>query len=62
MDSLDGQAMHDAAKYVAECGQYADIHTVTVTLNGATGGTTVTIQGFAKDSTVDYLRTFEVTR
>lgn len=61
MDTIDGQAMHDAAKYVAECGQYADIHTVTVTLNGATGGTTVTVQGFT-EAMDDYERTYEVSR
>ena len=51
--------------YVEECAKHANIHTVTVTLNGH-GGADVTIQGSVPDvrggswGDVEYVRTYEV--
>jgi hypothetical protein len=68
MDSIDKHTMLTAGQYVHECSKYAFIHTVTITLNGATGGATVLIQGEAEsedpgdDNLVTYERVWEVAR
>lgn len=59
MRSIDDRTMHAAAPYVAECTSHADIHTVTVTLNGQHGGADVKIEG-TTPSDEDYERTFRV--
>lgn len=50
MDTIDMNVMNAAAIDVAIAGQRVPfIHTVTITLNGATGGASITIQGFTSD-------------
>lgn len=66
MNGIDAHVLHDAAKYVDECAQVAEIHTVTITLNGAHGGADVIIQGTVDDvrgggwGDVEYVRTYQV--
>ena len=50
MDTIDFFAMVDVAAHVETSGSSMPIiHTVTVTLDGATGGLKVTIEGFTSD-------------
>lgn len=50
MDTIDYLTMLVAAEHVQRsAGSMPVIHTVTVTLNGATGGADVTIEGFTSD-------------
>ena len=47
MDSIDID-WRALSAYVEECAKHADIHTVTVTLNGQHGGADVIIEGFGR--------------
>lgn len=54
---LNGRAMEIAAKYVDLCGEYAEIHTVTLVTNGQHGGIDIKIDGSTAGGE-DYTRTY----
>jgi len=50
MDTIDYNAMQEAAMHIISAQRSLPIiHTVTITLDGATGGALVTIEGFTSD-------------
>lgn len=53
MDSIDNDIMQQASEHVIHANRLADIHTITLELNGGHGGADLVIQGFVKqDDTV----------
>lgn len=63
--NITADTLRQAALYVDECAQVAEIHTVTITVNGAHGGADVTIDGTVEDAEdvngwQDYRREYEV--
>lgn len=54
---LNSRGLEIAGKYVDECAQYAEIHTVTLTANGQHGGVDLKIEGSTAAGD-DYLRVY----
>jgi hypothetical protein len=49
MSGITGNTLRSAAKFVDECGERAEIHTVTLVTNGAHGGVDLVVKGTAPD-------------
>ena len=49
MNTIDASVMNAAAKFLEDKVWIADIHTVTITLNGRHGGADVTLEGLVQE-------------
>jgi len=45
MVNIDSRALQYAVPFIEECAQYAEVHTVTFTLNGQHGGIDLIVEG-----------------
>ena len=57
---LTGDVLRDAATFVDAAAGEAELHTVTLELDGASGGVILTIQGTVDDMATDYERKYIV--
>jgi enoyl-CoA hydratase/carnithine racemase len=60
VNSINAQTLHAAEEFVEQVNRDAEVHTVTLTLNGGHGGVDVKVEGL-DDDMLDVTNTFRVT-